>query len=143
MSELLSEQILREIDEYSSSDEDDLNNDVNIVNIEVLYEMIRGLREGSNLVWAMEEKHLYYKNSFSQKTRLTACKCYKKGCKARLYIREDDTAFRNGRIDHAKNHGSMYVDYKFMYCFNQMKDKAKTALASTTTFEIYVEVVNE
>lgn len=138
--DLLSAQLLREINGESSRNEDDLTI---VGNIEVHYTMVPGLRKGSSLVWAFEEDHLYYKNSYSKVNALDSCKCYKKGCKARLYIREDGSAFRHGDIEHAKSHGSMYTEFKFMYCFNKMKEKADTALASTTTYQIYTEVVLE
>lgn len=138
MSDLLSAQLLREMEDNLSGGEDD---PINIGDIEVQFRMIEGLREESSLVWAFEEECLYYKNSYSRKTGLEACKCCKKGCKARLYIREDGTAFR--KVHHASNHGSMYKDFKYAHCFNKMKQRAATAPASMTTFQIYQEVLLE
>lgn len=140
MSDLLSVQLLREINDELSDTEDD---PINIGEIEVQYTLIKGLREGSCLVWAHEEEHLYYKNSFSNSKNVESCKCYMAGCRVRLYIRSNGTAFRRNGIEHAKNHGSMYVEYKIMHCFNIMKQKANTAVASTTTFQIYQEAVSE
>lgn len=138
MSELLSAQLLREMNDELSENDDE---PITIGEIEVQYTLIPGLREGSNLVWAFEEEHLYYKNSFSRKTGLESCKCYKGRCRARLYIRPDGTAFKQSGICHALNHGSMYTDFKFMHCFNAMKQQAVAAAPSTTTFQIYSEVV--
>lgn len=107
------------------------------------YIIIPGFKTGSNLVWAFEEQHLYYKNACSKAKLLESCKCYRQGCKARLYIREDGTAFRFIEINNAKNHGSMYSDFKQMYCFNKMKKEAETAPPSTTPFQIYQKVVLE
>lgn len=141
MSDLLSAQILRQInEELSNSSEDD---SIIIGEIEVKYIIIPGFRTGSNLVWAFEEQHLYYKNAYSKAKNQESCKCYKPGCRVRLYIREDGTAFRFIEINHAKNHGSMYSDFKQMYCFNKMKKEAETAPASTTPFQIYQKVVLE
>lgn len=141
MSDLLSAQLLKEINEdLSSSSEDE---QISLNEIEVKFVVIPGSVEGSNLIWAFEEMNLYYKNSYSKVTGIEACKCRKPGCKARLYIRENGTAFRKAGIEHSKNHGSMYTDFKYAYCFNKMKEKAKTASASTTTFQIYTDVVIE
>lgn len=140
MSDVLSEQLLREIDDELSNDEDE---PINIGEIEVQYEIVEGLRKGSSLVWASEEKNLYYKNAYSKKNRLESCKCYIPKCKARLYIREDGTAFRHINVKHAKIHGSMYSEFKLMHCFNKMKHKAETAPASTTSFQIYQDIVLE
>lgn len=128
MSDLLSAQLLREMNDEISDDED---SPISIGEIEVRFEIVPGLRQGPNLVWAFEEEHLYY------------CKCHKPGCRARLYIRTDGTAYRHSGIKHSANHGSMYPDFKYMYCFNAMKQKAVEALASTTSFQIYSEVVLE
>lgn len=141
MSDLLSAQLLREMnDELSQSDDDEpfIHGEV-----EVDYELIPGKREGSELIWAFNENNLYYKNSYSRKKRLESCKCTKKRCTARLYIRDDGSAFRKSGARHFRSHGSMYTDYKETYCFNKMKEIAGTALASTTTFQIYQEVIKE
>lgn len=140
MSDLLSAQLLRELEDELSDIEE--AGAMIIGDIEVQFKMIPGLREGSSVVWTFEEEHLYYKNAYLKAKKLESCKCYKNGCRARLYIREDGTAFRNTTVLHS-NHGSMYEDFKFMHCFNKMKQKANTALASTTTFQIYSEVVLE
>lgn len=140
MSDVLSEQLLREIEDELSNNEDE---PIIVGEIEIKYEMIYGLRKGSSLVWTPEEEYLYYKNSYSRKTRLESCKCYKPNCKARLYIRENGKAYRKSDIDHAVNHGSMYTDFKMMYCYNKMKQKAEKSPASITSFQIYQEVVLE
>lgn len=140
MSDCLSAQLLSELDEEISENEDEQITDGSI---EVKYTIIPGLRKNSSLIWAFEEKYLYYKNSYSKVTELEACKCYKPKCAARLYIRKDGSAYRNSDIGHAISHGFMYTDFKLMYCFNKMKKKAETALASTSSFQIYQEVVLE
>lgn len=140
MSDSLSAQLLREMNDNLSETEDE---PIIIGEIAVEYRMIPGMREGSSLVWAYEEKHLYYKNAYSKVKRLESCKCYVPKCRSRLYIREDGTAFRKSNVEHAQNHGSMYTDFKYKYCFNKMKQKAKTAPASLSAFQIFQEVISE
>lgn len=141
MSDLLSAQLLREMEEnLTESDNDD---EVNFTELNVEYRIISGLRENSKLVWAPTEKNLYYKNSQSKITGCEACKCYKSGCFARLYIRENGSAFRHSNVEHSRSHGSMYTEYKMMYCFNKMKEMARSAPASTTSYQIYQEVIKE
>lgn len=64
------------------------------------------------------------------------------GCCARLYIRGDGTAYRKAAKPHS-NHGTQYTKFKEAYCFNRMKEKAVSAPASVTPYEIYKEVVME
>lgn len=139
MSDFLSAQLLREIQEniVNASNENSI-----IEEIVVKYEVVPGKREGSHLVWAFEDEFLFYKNSLSKKTGNEACKCIEKGCNARIYIREDGSAFKHNATDHS--HGSMYsTHFKYMYCFDKMKQKAKRAAASTSSHEIYSEVLLE
>lgn len=75
MSDALSAQLLREInEELSNSSEDD---SIIIGEIEVDYITMPGFRTGLNLVWAFEEQHLYYKNAYSKAKLQESCKCYK------------------------------------------------------------------
>lgn len=146
MSDSLSAQLLREINDrirHESVEEEEEEELSSIGEIEVRYIMIPGRREGSSLVWAFEEQNLYYKNYYSRSNEQQACKCLQPGCNARLYIRANGDAYRYIDIDHAEFHGSMYAEYKYMYCFNKMKEKAKIASASTTTSSIYKEVFLE
>lgn len=140
MSDLLSTQLLRQMEENLSDSDDEA---FMATELEVEYKIIRGLREKSKLVWAFTENNLYYRNVRSKKTGYEACKCYKPGCSARLYIRNDGSAFRHRNVDHDNIHGSMYTEYMMMHCYNKMKDRAATAPASTTSFQIYQEVVTE
>lgn len=109
--------------------------------IDVKYEIIPGFRANSELMWAYEENQLYYKNSNYKK--LTAYTCRIAGCPARVYVRKDNTAFRDTEKRHLAAHGLHYREYKFMYCDNKMKERAKTAPASMTPYDIYMEVVVE
>lgn len=111
--------------------------------IDIKYSIIPGHRDGSELMWAYEEKQLYYKNSFSKKKNLTGFTCRIKGCQARVYVRSDKTAYRDLGSQHLAAHGSQYQEYKYMYCDDKMKQKAKTAPASMTAYNIYMEVVVE
>lgn len=140
MSDTLSAQLMREMNERLSESEDE---PIISREIEVQFVMVPGLRTGSSVVWAYEEQNLYYRNAYSKATRLESCKCYKPKCKARLYIREDGTAFRHTGVEHSRSHGTMYNDFKEMYCFNKMKQTAETVPASVTPFEIYQQVVTE
>lgn len=139
MSDLLSAQLIREIEQEI---DDNINENDTIGDIEVKYEIICGKRENSQVIWAYEEECAYYKNSLSKKTGNEACKCVEKGCNARIYIREDDTAFKYCSTDH--NHGSMYSSYfKYAYCLEKMRQKAKYAMASVSAFDIFSEVLLE
>lgn len=139
MSDSLSAQLMREIQESIA---DTANENDTIGEIDVKYEIVTGKREGSHLIWTIDDEFLYYKNSFSKKTGIESCKCVADGCNARIYIREDGSAFKYSSTNHT--HGSMYSShFKYMYCFNKMKQRAKNAAASTTCYEIYSEAVIE
>lgn len=109
----------------------------------VQYEMVEGLRNGSKLLWATEEQQLFYKNSFSTKTQLTAYTCRIANCKARIFVRPDSTAFRDPTKRHINEHSSQYTDFKQMFCESKMKQRARTAPASMSPYEIYMEAVVE
>lgn len=142
MSDSLSAQLLREMNDALTESEDENEDETIIIGkIEVKFTRIPGLRSGSSLIWAYEERNLYYRNSYSAVTRIEACKCYTPSCNARLYIREDGTAYR--RLEHDRAHGSMYNEFKEKYCFNRLKEKAESMPASVTPFEIYQQVVSE
>lgn len=111
MSDLFSAQLLQQMNGDLSFVEEAENT---IGEIRVKYVIIPGFRKNSNIVWAMEEEFLYYRNAKSDNTKEIACKCYVAGCYARLYIREDKTAYRLLEHDSIK-HGSMYTTYKHMY----------------------------
>lgn len=138
----LSARLLGEMNEQFSENEDNVD-EVSSESVEVQYEYISGLRKGSRIVWAYQEMHLYYINAFSKKTGLTACTCYERNCKARIFIRADHTAFKEYSHKHENNHGSHYEVFKHMYCVNKMKDKASSAPASMQPYEIYKEVLVE
>lgn len=110
--------------------------------IEIKFEYIDGFRKGSRVVWINEEKKLYYVNSYSKKKGITACTCYDRECKSRIFIRDNGTAYR-ANIDHNVSHSYHYEIFKHMYCINKMKQKATTAPASTSPYEIYKDVLVE
>lgn len=138
MSDTFSRQLLQEMENAILSSEDE---DTGI--IEINYEIIPGLRVNSQLMWAYEENQLYYENAFSKKTRLKAFTCRVKGCPARVFVKEDKSAFRDHGTNHLPSHGSQYQQYKLMYCDNKMKEKARTAPASMLPYDIYMEVIAE
>lgn len=138
MSDLFTSELLKEM-EGALTQSDDEETGL----IDVKYEIIEGFRSTSGNLWAYEENQLYYKNSNSESKNLTAYTCRVPGCTARVYVRRDETAFRNAEKKHLVSHGSQYQDYKFMYCDNKMKERAKTAPASMTPYDIYMEVIVE
>lgn len=145
MSDYLSAQLLREIENENSPEnenDDELNDGViDEAIIEVNYELVSGFRMNSQLMWAYDEMQLYYKYSSSKNK--TAYTCRIEGCTARVFLREDKTAFKDTRCKHSNAHGTQYKEYKAMYCDNKMKQKAKSAPASMTPYDIYMEVVAE
>lgn len=138
MSDTFATELLREMENAIPTSEDEETG-----TIDVKYDIIAGFRVNSQLMWAYEENQLYYENSYSKKTKLKAYTCRIKGCPARVYVREDRSAFRDREIKHLSSHGSQYQEYKFMYCDNRMKDRAKSASASMTPYDIYMEVIAE
>lgn len=142
MSDTFSAQLLKEIENeliLSDGEEDDNNEQQHL--IKVKYEMIAGFRINSELLWAYEEKQLYYKNSNAEE--ITAYTCRVKGCYARVFVRKDKSAFRDSEREHSYSHGTQYQQFKAMYCDNKMKEMAKTAPASMTPYDIYMQVVVE
>lgn len=90
MSSSLSKRLLARINDEISSDSSDISEENQpIDNIEVQIVRIPGFRAKSTLMWAYEEEHLYYFNSYSEKTGLSACTCYDNTCRARIYIRKN------------------------------------------------------
>lgn len=143
MSDKLSTRLLNEINNsLSTTDETDEGEFYSFDVIEVRCEWIMGFRKNSVILWAFEEEHLYYKNAYNDKKKLTACTCIDPNCKARLFVREDGTAYRLGSSPHI-SHGSFYDRYKHIHCFNRMKDMAMSAPASSTPYEIFTEAVLE
>lgn len=69
------------------------------------------------------------------------CQC--KECNARIFLKEDDTAFKLSGMEHNYPHGRMYNEYKRRWCMTNMRDRCKTAPATTTIREIYNEQVLE
>lgn len=138
MSDTFSRQLLQEMENAVASSEDD---EIGIV--EVKYEIIPGLRANSRLMWAFEENQLYYENSYSKSKQQRPFTCRVKGCPARVFVRDDQTAYRDLETTHLSSHGSQYQDYKLMYCTNEMKRRAVTAPASMTSYDIYMETILE
>lgn len=144
----LSERLLAEInqnensEDFNSDDESDEVIDIQNDKIQVNYLYIPGLREGSQIVWTPEERNLYYVNSYSKKTGIIACTCYEKNCSARLFIKNDESAFRYRSKPHDV-HCTHYEAFMLMHCFNKIKQKTRSAPASMFSSDIYDEVVKE
>lgn len=137
MSDSFCSQLLQEMEVVLEQEEgEEENNGIS----DMRYEIIEGLRETSSLLWTQQEHQLYYKNSFSNKTQLTAYTCRIANCRARVYVRTDNTAFRS-TIPH--QHESQYKVFKQMYCEKQMKERARNAPASMSPYDIYMEAVAE
>lgn len=139
MSDNFISELLREVE--SSLTQSEPEDEETMTN--VMYRLIPGLRENSEVMWAFEQNQLYYQNAYSRKTQLTSYTCRVKNCKARVFVRPDKSAFQDTSIAHLASHGSQYQDYKYMYCDYKMKQRAKTAPASMTPYEIYMEVIAE
>lgn len=139
MSDSFCSELLREMEndlEGPQEEETDM-----ILNLQ--FQIIEGLRQGSKLLWVPHEQQLYYKNSFSNKTNITGYTCRVPDCPARVNVRADNTAYRDPTIGHLTSHGSQYSAYKQMVCEANMKQRAKTAPASVSSYAIYMEAVSE
>lgn len=68
MSDTFSSALMRELED-ASNQLDEIAEEIGV--IEVKYALITGLREGSELLWACDERQLYYKNSYSKKQKTT------------------------------------------------------------------------
>lgn len=132
----LSSKLLSEVKESEDEEESDTGE------ISVNFQFVEGFRKGSRLVWAFEEQHLFYFNSYSKKTQSSGYTCYEDNCSARIFVKDDGRAFKIAAKKH-KIHNTHYETYKHMYCCNLMKIKAKNAPASMTPHEIYKEVLKE
>lgn len=141
MSSSLSKQLLARINDEIASGS--IAEEQPIDEIEVQFVRIPGFRANSTLMWAHEEQHLYYFNSYSERTGLSAYTCYDSTCRARIYIRKDETAFRRSSIPHDAAHGLHYETYKHMYCYNKLREKAVSVPASMLNIDIYNEVIKE
>lgn len=141
MSDSFCSELLREM-ETALEDHREEEGEESEVTINLEYEIIEGLREGSSLLWTTQEQQLYYRNSYSKKTQLTAYTCRMADCRARVFVRADNTAFRS-TIPHLSQHGSQYKDFKQMCCEKKMKERAKSAPASMSPYDIYMEAVAE
>lgn len=113
------------------------------VRIPVNYEYIEGFRQGSKIVWVKEGNRLFYRNTWSRRENALACTCYDPNCNARIFIRNDGTAFRLFDSIHDSQHGSFYTTYKHMMCFTKLKESVLKAPASTKISEIYKKVILE
>lgn len=129
--------LLREI-ENDSEESEEQESDVNTY---LQYEIIEGLRRGSTLLWTTQEQQLYYRNSYSAKTQLTAYTCRFLGCTVRVFVGPDNTAYRQTFPIHT--HRSQYMEYKQMCCEKEMKDRAKNAPSSMSPYDIFMEAVVE
>lgn len=141
MSDSFTSELLREMENALSQSEDDEVDDDAVIDVNFI--LIPGLRIGSEIMWVVNEEQLYYRNSFSEKTKIAAYTCRVSGCTARIYVNADGTAFRETNKKHLNSHGSQYSDFKYMYCDNKMKEKALSAPASMLPYDIYMEVVVE
>lgn len=141
MSDSFSTELLREMqDAFIEANDEDKDDSLDFEN-GVQYTIIIGLKSNSKVMWAYNEKNIYYKNSYSNKTKETAYTCKEPNCRVRVFLREDGTAYRDFSEEH--EHSSHFEIFKQMYCENKLKEKARTAPASMTPNEIFKQVVVE
>lgn len=136
----LREKLLAEFDNHSDDEEESDTAHIGLIPLEFLF--IKGLRSTSKLIWIPEEECLFYSNVRSERYDAIAYTCYQKKCTARVYLREDGSAFKTHNSIHS-NHGSMYHIFKEMQCINTMKEKCNSASASVTIREIFNDAVLE
>lgn len=118
--EELTNELLNEFDTPAETEDlpnepsENENNDdvrINICNATgfflLMFTWIEGLRKGSRLIWVPNEECIFYSNAINQKDGAIACTCYIKGCKERIFIRNDGSAIRKTTPNH--NHGSLYT----------------------------------
>lgn len=139
LSKRLLAQITRD-QECGNSEENSEINQNSGESASVKFQRIPGFRKNSTIVWAHEQQFLYYINAHSDKTGITACTCYDENCRARLYIKDNSTAYCNS-VPH--EHESHYQIYMHMYCYNLLKQKVFSAPASVSNKELYNEVIKE
>lgn len=145
--EELTQKLLDEFSDYEIRNEQSsksIGNENNNSDYETIeYEFMEGKREGSKLIWVASEECLYYTNAVNVRLKAIACTCYAEECRARIFIKKDNTAIREFRSMPHTSHGSMYNKYKEMRLFVFMKERCASAPASATTKDIYDEAVLE
>lgn len=104
----------------------------------VEYEIITGHREDTKLLYLLNEKQLYKKNSI---TKLgTHYLCIVNNCSARVYVK-DGVCFKSIFSKSGHNHGLNDVFYKKLSALNDMKAKI-TVDKNTPLREIFNEVMS-
>lgn len=131
-----------DIDDNIENSEDDNRKRLNAF-VFISFVMITGFQVNSKLIWVANEKKLYYKNAYTKEFDAFGCTCYIKGCNARIYIKEDGSAFHTYDHHHNIDHGFMYNIYKEMYCVNLMKSECLTAPPSKLISKIYEDAIKE
>lgn len=144
--EKLQAQLLAEYDGYeseSSGHDQNYDNENNQIGSFILLNFIwiQGLRTNSNLIYVPDEQQIYCGNGVNRKYDEFRFRCYSDSCQAKIFLRNDGTVVQEPGTKHS--HGSMYVKYKEMLCFNAMKSSCLSATASTTPREIYDQSVIE
>lgn len=142
--------LLEEFDAHHSGNDDESRNEsssgtnariAHIILIAVIW--MEGLRSNSNVMWIPDEQNLYYRNCYNKKYEAWGYTCSWKKCNARVFAKEDGTVFKMSSTEHSYSHGSMYNKYKESIMTKMMKERCKTAPASTTVREIFNEGVIE
>lgn len=109
-------------------------NFVRVPNTEVSFEIVKGFRCTSNLLYVKEEKQFYIQNSYSPIG--VGYSCYVKDCLRRVHIRGEKCFIGDdGTHDHLDK-ADMYVN---LCALNEMK----TTLLSTTNRSKPREVFND
>lgn len=147
--EELASQLLNEFEksdeiEYLPPNDDEKNDDAQkncdpIGLLMLIFTWIEGLRKGSRLVWVPSEECLFYANAAADKVNEIACTCFVKGCRERIFIKDDGSGKRKKPPNH--NHGSLYNVYKERFLFTFMKERVRTAPASAENRDVFDEAV--
>lgn len=138
----LRNKLLAEFLDHSIEDETENENPNTGGLVIVTFIWIQGLRENSKLMWVPNEENLYYANVRSREYDAMGYTCYVKKCTARIYLKDDGTAFKTQIREHC-NHETMYSVYREMQYINAMKENCQNASASITIREIYNDAVLE
>lgn len=84
MSGKFTSDLLREMKNALSQSQDDKVDGNGVQNVRFI--IILRLRHRSKLMWIQDEEHLYPKNSFFDKIKVTRYTCHIKACTSKIYI---------------------------------------------------------
>lgn len=146
--EELTQKLLDEFSDYQVRNEQVLQSIENGEKIQsdyetIEFEFIEGRRTGTQLIWVPSEQCLYYTNTMNVRLNAVSCTCHDDSCRARILIKNDNTAIREFSSMPHIQHGSMYNLYKEKRSFVYMKERCLTMPASAKLKDVYDEAVLE